>query len=130
MPVGPALASPFESHRMNRRQIQRYRLPRVSGVLAHPQRSGRRTEREYVAAVVYVEGVAVHEVVGVPLRQPVGQRLERLPPIPRTIHDDATVGGISLFVLYRGDKPGGVRIAWMHGDGKSKGGRKHIGDLA
>src|SRR5262245_18354921 len=77
---------------MNRGQVQRYRLPGIAAVLAHPQRSRRRSEGEHFAAVVDVERVPVHEIVRVLLRQACRQRLERLASIVRAIHDDAAVG--------------------------------------
>src|SRR4051812_33580686 len=72
-----------KAHGVDRRQMRRQAAPAVARVLRHPQAAGGRTDRQALARLVDREAVAVHQVVGMLLRQPAAQDLERGSAIAR-----------------------------------------------
>src|SRR5262249_37791031 len=68
-------------HRIDRRQRVGHAGPAVALVLAHPESARGRAEREPIAWLIERERVAVDDVIGMGLRQPLAQDLEALAAI-------------------------------------------------
>src|SRR5215469_8056159 len=115
------VASPRgEAHDGYRRQSRLRHRPRSPAILRGPQPAGRGPEGELLPASVDRESVPVYQVVGVTLRQAMAQDLEAATPVAGAGHDDFAVEGNALLILDCRDKPSGVRVAWMRGDGKAE----------
>ena len=104
----------FEAHGVHRRQVRGYGLPAIAAVLADPEGTGRRSERQHVSRVVDIERMTEHEVVRMRLRQPCRQGLEGPAAISGAIDDDSSVHGIAFLIFHCGDEPGNVGVAWMN----------------
>src|SRR2546427_591479 len=105
-----------EPHAVHRREMLRDCLPAVALVLTHPQRSRRRAEREPAPRLVDVERVAIGEIVGVLLRQPLREHLKAFAPIPGARYDYPALHRDALLVAHARHEPGGVRVVGMHED--------------
>src|SRR5712692_9083321 len=64
--------------------------------------------------------MAPHQIIGMALRQAPGQHLEALSAIPGAGNDDPGVDRDAPLILGRRNKPGGIGVAWMGGDGKAE----------
>src|SRR5262245_25582526 len=62
-------------HRVDRRQRMRHAGPAVALVLADPQSSSRRAHGEAVSGLVERQRMAIDDIVGVLLRQPLAQNV-------------------------------------------------------
>src|SRR5262252_552287 len=76
-----------EAHGVDRRQRVRHAGPAVALVLAHPQAARGRAEGEPFAGFIERERVAIDDIVGVLLRQALGQDIEGLAAVARARHD-------------------------------------------
>ena len=67
--------------------------------------------------IIDVEGVPEDQVVRVLLRQTVAQQVESRPAVARSRYDKLRIDWYSIFVIDRGDEPGGVGIVggWIIG---------------
>src|SRR2546430_215098 len=118
-----------EPHAVHRREMLRDRLPAVALVLAHPQRSRRRAEREPVPGLVHVERVAIGEIVGVLLRQPLREHLKAFAPVPGARYDYPALHWNALLVAHARHEPRGVRVVGMHRHREAERGGLDRGDL-
>src|SRR6516225_12301055 len=82
-PTAAAFATSGEAHGVDRRQRVRHAGPAVALVLAHPQAARGRAEGELFAALIERERVAIDDIVGVRLRQALGQDIEGLAAVAR-----------------------------------------------
>src|SRR5205085_10222712 len=83
--LAPALS---KAHGVDRRQMRRQAAPAVARVFRDPQAAGGRADGEAVARLVDREAVAVDQVIGMLLRQPAAQHLERAAAIARARDDE------------------------------------------
>src|SRR6185437_7653009 len=67
-----------EPYRVDRRETAFGRRPRIAAVLRDPQAAAGRAEGKRIAVLRYRERVAQHQIVGVALRQTLGQHVEAL----------------------------------------------------
>src|SRR2546423_419498 len=103
-----------EPHAIRRWEMLRDRPPAGPLVLAHPQRPRGRAEREPAPRLVDVERVAIGEIVGVLLRQPLREHLKAFAPIPGARYDYPALHRDALLVAHARHEPGGVRVVGMH----------------
>src|SRR5262249_52173961 len=77
-------------------------------------------EGEALAALVDIERMAPYQVVGVALRQALGQHLEAAAAVARACHHNLAVDGNALLILGRRHEPSRVRVVRMGGDGEAE----------
>jgi len=86
--------------------MAREQLPAIAGVFADPDRAGRAAEDQPLAGLVDVQGMAIDQVVGVFLRQAVGQHVECSAAVAGAGDDDFAIDGDAVGIAGRGDEPG------------------------
>src|SRR5437763_10684838 len=115
--LAPALS---KAHGVDRWQMRRQAAPAVARVFRDPQAAGGRADREPVARLVDREAVAIDEIVGMLLRQPAAQNLERAAAIARARDDEYGVERDAPLDLVRRHEPGGVGVLGMHRGGDAE----------
>src|SRR5207245_10363894 len=119
-PDGCVPALLLEPHGINWRQRLRHAGPAVALVLTHPKAPCRRAEGGPVAGRPERAGVAVDDIVGVRLRQPLGQDVEALAAIARARDHQLAIAGNTLLILDFRDKPRGIGLTWMDDNRKAE----------
>jgi hypothetical protein len=71
----------------HRRQRVHHACPAVALVLAHPEAASRRAESELFAGLIDREGMAIHDIVCLRLRQALGQDVEGFAAVACSRHD-------------------------------------------
>src|SRR5690242_16383897 len=71
-------------------------------------------ERETLAGVVNRQRMAIHQIVGVFLRQSVGQHVERLSAIACPRHHETRFHRHTALIFHAGDEPRCAGISWMY----------------
>src|SRR5215471_5502533 len=125
----PALALSCEAHRIDWRQRVRHAGPAVALVLAHPQAARRRAEGEPFAGLIERESMAIHDIVGVRLRQALSQDIEGFAAVACARHNQLALARDAFLILDFRDKPRGVGRARMHDDREPERRRLDAGDL-
>lgn len=103
--------------------------PIVALVLADPQAARCRAERDTVAGPIYRQRMTVNDVIGMRLRQSIGQSHEALGPIARARDNQPAIARDALLVLDLRHEPRRVRIARMQDHREPEGERLNAGDL-
>src|SRR5512132_866205 len=98
-----ARRSLHEANAVDRREVGADTLPRVALIFGGPERAGGAPERQEIACLVDVEGVAIDEVIGMLLGETAAEDLERLAAVAGARGDDAALHGHAAVVLLGGD---------------------------
>ena len=93
----------------------------------HGARGGSECKR--IAGRINREGVAIDDVVGVLLRQAVGERREGLTAVASARDHELAADGDTALVLDRGDEPRRFRLGRVDGDREAEYGRSDVRDF-
>src|SRR5262245_64459021 len=89
-----------EAHGVDRRQRVRHARPAVALVLAHPKAARGRAEGEPFAARIERESMAIHDIVGVRLRQALGEDIEGFAAVARSDRKSTRLNSSHLGISY------------------------------
>src|SRR6267378_7288063 len=107
-----------EAHRRDRRQPRLGHRPGIPAVLRDPQPAAGRAKGEELAGLVDRERMSPYQIIGMALRQSLTEHLEAATAVAGTRHDHFAVDRDAPLIFDRRDKPGGIRVTRMGGDGK------------
>src|SRR5262249_34152535 len=127
LPDGFAISC--EAHGIDRGQRVRHARPAVALVLAHPKAARGRAEGEPFAARIERESMAIHDIVGVRLRQALGEDIEGFAAVARSRHGQLALARNAFLILDFRDKPRRVGLPRMHDDREAERRRLDAGDL-
>src|SRR6516165_4443785 len=103
--------------------------PAVALILADPEAPGRGPEGEPFTPRVERERMAVDDIVGMCLRQALGQDVEAFAAVARARDHEPALAWNALLILDLGDEPCRVGLARMHDHRKAERRWCNIGDL-
>src|SRR6266849_4625423 len=109
-----------EAHRRDRRQPLLGHRPGIPAVLGDPQPAAGRAKGEELAGLVDRERMSPYQIIGMALRQSLTQHLEAATAVAGTRHDHFAVDWDAPLIFDRRDKPGGIGVTRMGGDGKAE----------
>lgn len=102
------------------------RKPCVTLILADPQRAGGSADCEPFTTVLDGQGMPVDQVVCMALGQAGVEDIEVLAGVAGAGDHQPSIDGNALFILLRGDEPGGIRIGRVDRGGEAKTGGRYI----
>ena len=98
-------------------------MPVVALILRDPHGAGRTPEGQALAAAIDIERMPEGYVVGMFLRQPVSEYVERLPAVARARHHNFAIDRHAPLIFIGGHEPSGIPVGWMgcHGEAECRG---------